>query len=61
MSKQETTTKQPRTVEVKLLVPYAVIALMIVGIVGIIAGWNLYATQTGNMKNLIVSQQVKTK
>lgn len=34
------TPKQPRRVEVKLLVPYAFIALMIVGGIAFVSGWH---------------------
>lgn len=38
--KEESTTKQPRTVQVKLLVPYAIIAVMVVSLAAFIAGWH---------------------
>lgn len=39
--KTNTLRKEPRTVEVKLLVPYAIIAVMAVAIAGLVTGWML--------------------
>lgn len=41
MSKDNKAPKQPRTVEIKLLVPYAIITVMIVATASLIAGWTL--------------------
>lgn len=43
-------TKQPRTVEVKVLVPYAIILVMLVALAGVITGWNVRGDQETKTK-----------
>jgi hypothetical protein len=49
MSKTSTN-KTPKTVEIKLLIPYAIIAILIVAIAGLITGWFVHNNYTQSMQ-----------
>lgn len=36
---KETTTKQPKTIEIKMLVPYGILAGLFIGSIAFITGW----------------------
>lgn len=62
---KEPTLKQPKTVQVKLLVPYAIIAIMVIGFMGVVGGWTL-RSETENATRaeatkLVESLSVKSK
>lgn len=59
MPKQEktATTKQPKTVQVKLLVPYAIILVMFVSLASLVTGWQMRSAFYSEIKSQ-VSQQV---
>jgi hypothetical protein len=46
----EIKSKSPRTVEVKLLIPYAIITVMIIGLAGTIFGYNLHIEAANKAK-----------
>lgn len=61
MSKE---TKTAKTVEVKLLIPYAIIALMIIATTGVITGWFMRSEQMGQVQreaSELVSHLKETK
>jgi Tfp pilus assembly protein FimT len=49
-TKEATLTKEPRTVQVKLLVPYAIIVIMAVLAAGVISGWFMRSEQLGQVQ-----------
>lgn len=53
---EKTTTKTPKTVQVKLLVPYAIILVMIVALAGLVTGWTLRSDYYSDVKAEVSSQ-----
>lgn len=49
------TIKEPRTVQVKLLVPYALLVVLFVAIASVITGWFVHANYTGNVQEAAAS------
>ena len=58
MSTKETTkpTNQPETVEVKLLVPYAIIAALVIGFAGLAGGWTMRSNQVNEVKAQVTAE-----
>jgi hypothetical protein len=57
MSKEtKTTIKQPKSVEVKLLVPYAIIVVMAVAFAGLVTGWTLRSNQVTEVKSQVTAE-----
>lgn len=53
MAKKEQTTeviKTAKTVEIKLLVPWAIITIMLIAVAGLITGWTLRSNDYGRVK-----------
>lgn len=50
MVKESKTLKQPRSIEVKVLLPWALLALLLVGSLGYIKGWADRSENLGEVK-----------
>jgi hypothetical protein len=58
MSKQEKVikSKQARTVEIKLLVPYAIIVAVTIALAGLITGWMIRSDFDSNVRSQVTAQ-----
>ena len=62
MSKQNKTqdadtsvTKSPKTIEVRLVVPYIILAIILAGMLGIVAGWFVHTHAVGEAARTVSS------
>jgi hypothetical protein len=56
MSKEQKQSKQARKMEVKTLVPWMIIVLIVVAFVGMVIGWSLRSDQVSQIKAEVAEQ-----